>query len=195
MGVPPGHMQPLGHPDFDASWAGAIDTVEDMDPETFWRKYWQKRPFKMKGFAKKSPAFTRWKDDDYLAEHYGKYKAKCENKMGYPNWKRWVKRLASMGSAESGKKLSKKSFWQYLKSFGEAGKGIKHFKKRAKEAFAAMDSDGDGSVEGDKLFRSRELLWLLKDIAVEQEGGRGDGEEDVEVARYDLQGNQVRTEL
>mmetsp|Transcript_117080 Transcript_117080/g.303664 ORF Transcript_117080/g.303664 Transcript_117080/m.303664 type:complete len:536 (-) Transcript_117080:51-1658(-) len=78
--APKGHLKPLGHPDFDDSWAGEIDAVEDMEPETFWTKYWPKKPFIMKGFAKKSPAFTKWKDDTYLLENFGEFKAKTEPK-------------------------------------------------------------------------------------------------------------------
>mmetsp|Transcript_91940 Transcript_91940/g.297412 ORF Transcript_91940/g.297412 Transcript_91940/m.297412 type:complete len:552 (-) Transcript_91940:39-1694(-) len=78
--VPKGHLKPLGHADFADSWAGEVDVVEDMDPETFWTKYWPKKPFVLKGFAKRSPAFTKWKDDEYLLEHFGEFKAKCEPK-------------------------------------------------------------------------------------------------------------------
>lgn len=78
--APKGHLKPLGHPDFAESWAGEIDAVESMDPETFWTSYWPKRPFLLKGFAKRSPAFTKWKDDDYLLNNFGDFKAKCESK-------------------------------------------------------------------------------------------------------------------
>lgn len=78
--VPKGHLKPLGHPEFDDTWAGHVDVVEEMDPETFWTKYWPGKPFLLKGFAKRSPAFTRWKDDGYLLEKFGDFKAKCEPK-------------------------------------------------------------------------------------------------------------------
>ncbi|CAE8632489.1 unnamed protein product [Polarella glacialis] len=78
--APKGHLKPLGHPDFDDSWAGAVDVLEDLDPETFWTKYQPKKPFILKGFAKKSPAFTKWKDDAYLKEKFGEFKAKTEPK-------------------------------------------------------------------------------------------------------------------
>jgi len=77
---PKGHLKPLGHKDFEDSWAGAIDEVQEMDPHTFWTKYHPKKPFLLKNFAKKSPAFLKWKNDSYLVENFGKYKAKCENK-------------------------------------------------------------------------------------------------------------------
>lgn len=77
---PKGHLMPLGHPDFASSWAGAIDEVEDMDPKTFWTKYWPTRPFLLKNFARKSPAFEKWRNDSYIVENFGEFKAKCEPK-------------------------------------------------------------------------------------------------------------------
>lgn len=78
--VPKGHLKPLGHPDFDDNWAGQIDVVEEMDPATFWKKYWPNKPFLMKGFAKRSPAFKLWKDDFYIKNNFGRFKCKCEPK-------------------------------------------------------------------------------------------------------------------
>lgn len=76
--APKGHLKPLGHPDFADSWAGEIDSVSDMDPATFWSKYWPKKPFLLKGFAKRSPAYEKWKSDAYLIEKFGRFVAKCE---------------------------------------------------------------------------------------------------------------------
>jgi hypothetical protein len=79
--VPNGHLKPLGHPDFYDSWAGSIDVLEEEpDPQTFWTHYWPKKPFLLKNFAKRSPAFTKWRDDDYLLKNFGQFKAKCEPK-------------------------------------------------------------------------------------------------------------------
>lgn len=78
--APKGHLKPLGHADFDDSWAGSIDVVDEMDPQTFWTKYWPNKPFILQGAAKQSPAFEKWKSDSYLSEHFGSFKMKCENK-------------------------------------------------------------------------------------------------------------------
>jgi len=96
--APKGHLKPLGHADFRDSWAGEIDVVSDMNPETFWTQYWPKKPFLLKGFAKRSPAFTKWKDDEYLSKNYGHFKAKCESKnedrlTDYCNQERFGQRI------------------------------------------------------------------------------------------------------
>jgi len=445
--APKGHLKPLGHPDFDDSWGGAVDTVEDMGPETFWTKYRPKKPFILKGFAKRSPAFTKWKDDDYLLERFGEFKAKCEPKnedrltdycgsmkfgqkircgkdtipytethmrlkkflpkfrdkgfdkyvitqmpdvmapdfivpnfhscgrrdpadagpagggrwmtqmyennfwlsynggnnfstsvihydmnhqimcqfdgtkewfmwdlstdgkkiplwsklyhqqsheaegsddspidgervdllrwpefkdakwfnatleagdclytpalllhyvrsfgrnvagmtmfqreekydpkcngqevgepkalseydvmwsfpeedpsllgwnmvkMGFPNWKlQYVRRLANKARKSEGKKLLKKDFMKFLQGAAKQV-GLKKAKARAEAAFAEMDADGDGAVEAEALFKSKRLRFLVKDISVSSEGGRGDQEEDMEVDRYNLHGD------
>jgi len=78
--APKGHLKPLGHPDFLDSWAGEIDVLTEISPKTFWTKYHPRKPFILKHFAKQSPAFIKWQDDDYLLKEFGQFKAKCENK-------------------------------------------------------------------------------------------------------------------
>lgn len=452
--APKGHLRPLGHPDFDDTWAGEIDSFdEDIAPQTFWTEYWPKKPFKLKGFAKRSPAFTKWKDDDYFLKNFGQFKAKCEPKnedrltdycgqvkfgqkivcgedtipytethmklhkflpryrersfdkyvitqmpdamapdflvpnfhscghrhpvdpgpegggrwmtqmyennfwlshndgtnfstsvvhydmnhqimcqfdgtkewfmwdlstegkkvpmwsdyyrqqshtaqgsddspidgervdllrwpafgearwfnatleagdclytpalllhyvrsygrnvagmtmfqaeerydpscggevpgepkllsdydvlwsfpeedksllgwnvvkMGYPNWKKRIATLANRAKKAPGGKLPKKDFMQLFGKLAKSAGGLKGLRGRIQAAFSAMDTDGDGAIEAEKLFRSRDVRFILKDIAVAEEGGRGDQEEDVEVDRYDLQGNRETRRL
>lgn len=110
-------------------------------------------------------------------------------KMGFPNWKRqFLWPLAQQAREGPGGRLPRKDFLRRLQRLGKSA-GLKGFKKRAAAAFDAMDTDGVGSIEPKALFRSRELRFLLKDVSVAEEGGRGEQEEDVEVDRYDLQGS------
>jgi len=81
---PKGHLRPVGHKDFEDSWAGEIPTFEEgytMTPHEFWTKYYPKRePFILKGAAKQDAAYKNWKSDAYIAKKFGHYKAKAENK-------------------------------------------------------------------------------------------------------------------
>lgn len=108
-------------------------------------------------------------------------------KMGFPNWKRqYLFNLA--GLAKDGR-IERKRFFGFVKKAMQRDWMMKGVKDRVKKIFNSMDLDRDGFVETEALFTSRELRFLLKDISVGQEGGRGDQEEDVEVDRFDLQGN------
>jgi len=119
-------------------------------------------------------------------------------KMGYPNWKRrYLRPLASLAKSSADGKLSRKAFADFV---GKAAKratrdGMKGVKKRLRAVFQEMDEDGDGSVEPERLFTSKGLRFLLKDICVWEEGGRGEQEEDVEVHRYDMQGSVEKKKL
>eukprot|EP01051_Picozoa_sp_SAG22_P023066 SAG22_NODE_5789_length_952_cov_1.004689_1_plen_293_part_01 len=77
---PPGHLKPLGHPDFAPTWAGEIDVLDEMTPETFWTEYYPLKPFVLKGWGKGHPAMTKWKDDDYIIDNFGHHKVKIELK-------------------------------------------------------------------------------------------------------------------
>lgn len=79
-GDPKGHLRPLGHADFDDSWDGLVDILDDMDPETFWTKYWPRKPFVLRGAANGHPAMKNWKSDEYIIRKYGHLKVKIENK-------------------------------------------------------------------------------------------------------------------
>mmetsp|Transcript_23043 Transcript_23043/g.50694 ORF Transcript_23043/g.50694 Transcript_23043/m.50694 type:complete len:515 (+) Transcript_23043:38-1582(+) len=79
-GSPTGHMKPLGHPDTLGFWGGEVETLYgDVEPAEFWSKFWPRKPFLLKGFAKDSDAVKKW-DDEYLVENYGDLKAKTEPK-------------------------------------------------------------------------------------------------------------------
>ena len=77
---PKGHLRPLGHADFDDSWDGLVDILDDMDPETFWTKYWPNKPFVLRGAANGHAAMKNWKSDEYIIRKFGHNKVKIENK-------------------------------------------------------------------------------------------------------------------
>eukprot|EP01052_Picozoa_sp_SAG31_P045259 SAG31_NODE_8195_length_1498_cov_1.918513_2_plen_169_part_00 len=41
---PPGHLKPVGHPDFAPLWDGEIDVLDTMEPRTFWEEYCEVDP-------------------------------------------------------------------------------------------------------------------------------------------------------
>lgn len=119
-------------------------------------------------------------------------------KMGYPNWKRrFLRPLASVAKSSADGKLSRKAFTDKVVKMAQRAtrSGMKGVKKRLRSVFQEMDEDGDGSVEAERLYTSKGLRWLLKDISVWEEGGRGEQEEDVEVHRYDMQGSIEKKKL
>ena len=79
-GDPKGHLRPLGHADFDDTWDGEVDILDEMTPETFWTKYWPRKPFVLRGAANDHAAMKRWKDDDYIIRKFGHNKVKIELK-------------------------------------------------------------------------------------------------------------------
>lgn len=109
-------------------------------------------------------------------------------KMGFPNWKRRMLWPMAEHARHVGGSLTRMDFLKMVLMHAKRAGGPPGVKSRAEKVFKAMDADGDGKVEPEKLFRSRDLRFILKDIAVFEEDGRGDQEEDVEVDRYDLHG-------
>mmetsp|Transcript_7549 Transcript_7549/g.10891 ORF Transcript_7549/g.10891 Transcript_7549/m.10891 type:complete len:133 (-) Transcript_7549:190-588(-) len=109
-------------------------------------------------------------------------------KMGYPNWKgSFLRPLAAKARKSKDKKLKKKDFAQYVKTLASR-EGLKGMKARIEKAWAEMDQDGDGLVEPWRLFRCRELRFILKDVSVGMEGGRPPQEEESEDAVCDGDG-------
>ena len=81
QGSPKGHLRPLGHSDFLDTWDGEIDALDDLTAKRFWNDYVKpRRPLVLRGAARDHPAFSLWKDDAYIVEHFGHFKVKIEDK-------------------------------------------------------------------------------------------------------------------
>ena len=77
--IPIGHKQPIG-------WQRAPESpvqeyAEVIDTVSFWKNHVKPRvPLVYRGVIKDSPAISLWKNDDYIAEHYGDLDVLVEHK-------------------------------------------------------------------------------------------------------------------